>query len=480
MRIGSFENERREASQNLFRVACVCPNEPRSNRQQPLTPVDTVLGLADTSEMNISSGLKPPAAADLAAYTRDVAQRARTAARQLAVATGAQKGDWLRRSAELIRQRGTDLLEANEADCAAGRENGLSAAMLDRLRLNPSRLEAIASALEEVIALPEPVGEIIDSNVRPNGLLVTRVRVPLGVVFFIYESRPNVTVDAASLCVKSGNAVILRGGKEAHRSNQALGALLSEALAGTGLPRDAVQVVQTTDREAVGHFLRMHEQIDLAIPRGGRSLIERVAAEATMPVLKHFDGICHVYVDNSADFDMAERILINSKCQRPGVCNAAETLLVHRDAAATFLPRVAKSLREKGVELRACERSRALVPESRPATEDDFRTEYLDLILSVKVVDSIADAIDHIEAYGSHHTDAIITNNLAAATAFTAGVDSAAVLVNASTRFNDGGEFGLGAEIGISTDKFHARGPCGLKELTSYKYVVHGSGQIRT
>jgi glutamate-5-semialdehyde dehydrogenase len=430
--------------------------------------------------MNVSSGLEPPATADLAAYALDVANRARAASRRLAVATGAQKGDWLRSAAALIRQRVADLLEANEADCAAGRAAGLSAAMLDRLRLTESRLEGIARSLEEVAALPEPVGEIIDSNVRPNGLLVTRVRVPLGVVFFIYESRPNVTIDAAALCVKSGNAVILRGGKEAHRSNLALGAILTEALEGTGLPRDAVQLVQTTDRVAVGHFLKLHEQIDVAIPRGGRSLIERVTAEATMPVLKHFDGICHVYVDRSADFDMAERILINSKCQRPGVCNAAETLLVHRDAAAAFLPRAARSLRERGVELRCCERSRALVPDARPATDDDFRTEYLDLILSVKVVDTLSEAIDHIEAYGSHHTDVIVTNDLPAASAFTTRVDSAAVLVNASTRFNDGGELGLGAEIGISTDKFHARGPCGLKELTSYKYVVHGSGQIRT
>jgi glutamate-5-semialdehyde dehydrogenase len=430
--------------------------------------------------MNVSSGLEPPAVGDLAAYARDVANRAREASRRLAVATGAQKGDWLRRAAALVRRRTPDLLEANEADCTAGREAGLTAALLDRLRLTGPRLEGVARALEEVATLPEPVGEIIDSNVRPNGLLVTRVRVPLGVVFFIYESRPNVTVDAASLCVKSGNAVILRGGKEAHRSNQALGAVLSEALEGAGLPRDAVQLVQTTDREAVGHFLRLHEQIDLAIPRGGRSLIERVTAEATMPVLKHFDGICHVYVDRSADFDMAERIVINSKCERPAVCNAAESLLVHRDAAPRFLPQVARSLRERGVELRCCERSRLLIPDARPATDDDFRTEFLDLILSVKIVDTLAEAIDHIEAYGSHHTDVIVTNDLAAAGEFTARVDSAAVLVNASTRFNDGGELGLGAEIGISTDKFHARGPCGLKELTSYKYVVHGRGQIRT
>ncbi len=263
-------------------------------------------------------------------------------------------------------------------------------------------------------------------------------------------------------------------------SNHALASLMSDALEETGLPRDAVQLVETTDREAVGQFLRLHEYIDLAIPRGGRSLIDRVSAEATMPVLKHFDGICHVYVDGSADLEMAERILINSKCQRPGVCNAAESLLVHRDVAAAFLAKAAGSLQKNGVELRCCERSRVLIPNSRAATDDDFRTEYLDLILSVKVVDSLADAIQHIDAYGSHHTDTIVTNDLTAAETFVAQVDSAAVLVNASTRFNDGNQFGLGAEIGISTDKFHARGPCGLKELTSYKYVVHGSGQVRT
>jgi glutamate-5-semialdehyde dehydrogenase len=428
--------------------------------------------------MNV--GLEVSASTDLAEYARQVASRARQAARQLAVATGGQKNDWLTRSSELIRRRTSLLLEANERDCSAAQKAGLSAALIDRLRLTESRLEGIACGLEQVAALPEPVGEIFDSNVRPNGLVVTRVRVPLGVVFFIYESRPNVTVDAASLCVKSGNAVILRGGKEALASNRALADLLTEALDAAGLPRDAVQLVETTDREAIGHFLKLRDQIDVAIPRGGRSLIERVTAEATMPVLKHFDGVCHVYVDASADLKMAEDILINSKCQRPGVCNAAESLLVHRDVASRFLPQVGKSLRAKGVELRGCERTRGLIPDARSATEDDFRTEYLDLILSVKVVDSLADAIEHIETYGSHHTDTIVTNDLAAAREFTARVDSAAVLVNASTRFNDGAEFGLGAEIGISTDRFHARGPCGLKELTSYKYVVHGSGQIRS
>lgn len=423
--------------------------------------------------------LQPSTLTDLAAYTRNVATQARAASRELALVTGRKKIDWLKRSADAIRERSKMLIAENAIDLEKGPGYGLNAAALDRLKLTDSRLDAIAVALEQVSGLPDPVGEVIDSNVRPNGLLVTRVRVPLGVVFFIYESRPNVTVDAAALCVKSGNAVILRGGKEALHSNLALYSVLADALEETGLPRHAVQLVETTDRDAVGHFLKMHELIDVTIPRGGKSLIERVAAEATMPVLKHFDGVCHVFVDRSADFEQAEAIVINSKCQRPGVCNAAESLLVHAGIAETFLPKVAESLKQSGVELRCCERSRRLVPWGKSATEQDFRTEYLDLILSVKIVDNVDDAITHINEYGSHHTDAILTNDLAAAQKFTAAVDSAAVMVNASTRFNDGGEFGLGAEIGISTDKFHARGPCGLRELTSYKYVVHGAGQVK-
>ncbi len=416
---------------------------------------------------------------DLVQYAKDVANRARLASRELGLATGEQKSAWLKRSADAIRTQTARLIEANALDLEKAPEYGLTKAAIDRLRLTESRLEGIASALEDVARLPEPVGEIIDSNVRPNGLLVTRVRVPLGVVFFIYESRPNVTADAAALCVKSGNAVILRGGKEAFHSNQAIYRLLSENLENAGLPRYAVQLVETTDREAVGHFLRMRDDIDVTIPRGGKGLIERVAAEATMPVIKHFDGICHVYVDKAANLEMAENITINSKCQRTGVCNAAESLLIHQDIAETFLPRIGKSLQAAGVEMRCCPRSLPLVPAGKPATEEDFRTEYLDLILSIKIVDSLDEAVRHITEYGSQHTDSIVTNDLPAAEEFMRRVDSAAVMVNASTRFNDGGEFGLGAEIGISTDKFHARGPCGLKELTSYKYVVHGRGQIR-
>lgn len=416
---------------------------------------------------------------DLKNYTQQVARQARQASRGLAVARGEQKNNWLRDSATAIRQRGAELLEANARDIANAPGYGLTAAETDRLKLDDSRLEKIAIALEEVALLPDPVGEIIGSNSRPNGLLVTQVRVPLGVVFFIYESRPNVTADAAALCVKSGNAVILRGGKEALHSNLAFHALLRETLLANGLPEHAVQMVETTDREAVGHFLKMSDLIDVTIPRGGKSLIERVASEATMPVIKHFDGVCHVYVDRDADQEMALRILINSKCQRLGVCNAAESFLIHADIRDNFLPLAGAALKEQGVEIRGDEQVRQLLPEAVAATEEDYRTEYLDRIISARIVNSLDQAIDHITRYGSHHTDVIVTRDLNAARRFVAEVDSSAVLVNASTRFNDGGEFGLGAEIGISTDKFHARGPCGLKELTSYKYVAWGEGQIR-
>jgi glutamate-5-semialdehyde dehydrogenase len=412
-------------------------------------------------------------------YARETAARARRASRLLAGIGASAKNGWLRRAAVAIRERKAELKAANQRDVDAAPEFGLSAAAVDRLRLTDDRLGAIASTLEEVAALPDPVGEVIEGYVRPNGLRVAKVRVPLGVVFFIYESRPNVTADAAALCVKSGNAVILRGGKEALHSNQALHTVLADALEECDLPRDAVQLVGTPDREVVGQFLSLGDLIDVTIPRGGKSLIERVAAEARMPVIKHFDGVCHVYVDRSADLEMASRILINAKVQRPGVCNAAETLLVHSAVAATFLPAIAAALGAAGVELRGCPRTLQILPQARPATEEDWRTEYLDLILSVRVVSTLEEAIDHIETFGSRHTDAIVTTDLVAATTFTRGVDSAAVMVNSSTRFNDGGELGLGAEIGISTDKFHARGPCGLQELTSYKWIVHGDGHVR-
>ncbi len=416
---------------------------------------------------------------DLAAYCTDVARRARAAARALAVVPGARKDAWLRAAAASLEDRAAELLAANEKDLAAAADVGLSAAQIDRLRLNAARLRAAADGLRDIAALPDPVGQVRSSTIRPNGLEVHKVGCPLGVIFFIYESRPNVTVDAAGLCVKSGNAVILRGGREALHSNTALHRVLTECLRDADLPADSVQLVETTDRAAVGHLLRLHEWIDLAIPRGGEGLIRRVAEEARMPVLKHYKGNCHVYVEKSADLDMAERILVNGKCQRPGVCNAVESLLVDAAAAPAFLPRAAAALRKRGVEIRGCPATRPLVPDAVAATEEDFAAEYLNLILSVKVVEGLEEAVAHINRYGSGHTDAIITNDRTAARRFVAAVDSSAVMVNASTRFNDGGELGLGAEIGISTDKFHARGPCGLLELTSYKYIVQGDGQVR-
>jgi glutamate-5-semialdehyde dehydrogenase len=408
-----------------------------------------------------------------------MAGRAKAASVVLACASTEQKNRWLLAAAAAIESCTAELLAANARDVAAAPAFGLNAAAIDRLTLTPSRIKAAADGLRQVAAQPDPVGEVRECEIRPNGLQVQKVGVPLGVVFFIYESRPNVTVDAAALCVKSGNAVILRGGKEAIRSNTALHRHLADELARAGLPRDAVQLVATTDREAVGHFLRMPHLIDLAIPRGGKSLIERVAAEAKMPVMKHYDGNCHVYVDASADLDTAERIVVNAKCQRPGVCNAAESLLVHAAVADALLPRVGAALAARGVEIRGCEETRERIPSAKPATEADHRAEFLDLVISVKVVESLDAAVSHINEYGSKHTDAIVTSDPAAARSFAQRVDSSAVMVNASTRFNDGFELGLGAEIGISTDKFHARGPCGLRELTTYKYVVTGTGQVR-
>jgi len=416
---------------------------------------------------------------DLLQYVDKVANNAREAVTKLTAATGEQKLRWLKRCAADLVSRADEIIAANQKDLVAGEAKGLSSAMLDRLRLTKDRLQSLADAVVEIGQLPDPVGEIIESCKRPNGLLVTKVRVPLGVVFFIYESRPNVTVDAAALCVKSGNAVILRGGSEAFHSNTALYSVLQDSLQYEGLPPNAVQLVETTDRAAVGEFLGRGDLIDVTIPRGGRGLIERVAKEATMPVIKHFDGICHVYIDASADQEMATQISVNSKCHRPGVCNAAETLLIHKDAAAKFWPELAAALQANGVELRCCERSGVGIDGAKAATDEDFHTEYLDLILSVKIVDDIQAAANHIRNYGSGHTESIVTKDLQASEYFQNHVDSSAVIINASTRFNDGGEFGLGAEIGISTDRFHARGPCGLKEIMSYKYVVHGTGQVR-
>ena len=445
---------------------------------------------------------------DSLSYSQHLAQNARAAASELAPVAAGRKNAWLQRIAHALREDSATIVAANAKDLAAGVQAGLSSAMLDRLQLTPDRIESLAKAVEHIVALPDPVGEVIEGQRRPNGLFVTRVRVPLGVVFFIYESRPNVTIDAAALCVKSGNAVILRGGSEAIHSNKALQAVLKKTLGAEGLPQHAVQLVESTDRDIVGHLLSMGNLIDVTIPRGGKSLIERVAREATMPVIKHFDGICHVYVDATADEQMAIDITINSKCHRPGVCNAAETLLIHRDAAPVIWPRLAKELQSRGVELRCCPTSLVLIGSDplrtvntevhspvkgsdpiktdpikstcKAATEEDYATEHLDLILSVRIVDSIDQAIEHIRCFGSAHTDAIVTSCVASSMKFEAEVDSAAVVINASTRFNDGGELGMGAEIGISTDRFHARGPCGLRELTSYKFIVRGEGQIRT
>lgn len=416
---------------------------------------------------------------DLARLAQDLARRARAASSPLARLSSARKDAWLHRVADALESHQDPLLQANQRDVHLASEHGLSRAQIDRLRLTPDRLGSAAQGLRQVASLPEPIGQILAGYTRPNGLEVRKITVPLGVILFIYESRPNVTLDAAGLCVKSGNAVILRGGKEALHSNLALYELLTDCLVREGLPRDAVQLVPSTDRALVGELLHLDQWIDLVIPRGGEDLIRRVAQDARMPVLKHYKGICHVYVHSAADLDRAERIVVNAKCQRPGVCNAAECLLVDEAIAQTFLPRISQRLLDKGVELRGCPLTQRLVPQAQPARKEDYDTEFLDLILAVKVVSGLPQAVEHIEQHGSHHTDAIVTEDLAAARTFIAGVDSAAVLVNASTRFHDGFELGLGAEIGISTDKFHARGPCGLLELTSYKYVVYGDGQVR-
>jgi glutamate-5-semialdehyde dehydrogenase len=372
------------------------------------------------------------------------------------------------------------ILAANSLDLGRAEQNGLSKAMIDRLTLDPKRLKAVADAVREVATLPDPVGELLTEWTRPNGLHIRKLRVPIGVIGIIFESRPNVTTDAASLCFKTSNATILRGGSEAIDSNRALAAALQAGGERAGLPADSIQLIPFTDRSSVEHMARMDQFIDLIIPRGGKGLIEKVVSTARMPVIKHYDGVCHVYVHADADFDMAANIIVNSKCQKPGVCNALETILVHRDAAAAFYPLVGKRLAEAKVEVRGDEEALAhLGVPAQAATEEDWSTEYLDLILSAKTVSGLDEAIAHINHYGSHHTDSIITRDANAAARFQHEVDSAVVLHNASTRFNDGGEFGFGAEIGISTDKLHARGPMGLAELCSYKYLIAGDGQLR-
>ncbi len=417
--------------------------------------------------------------AEIQSAIHDMGRRARAASYALVKLTTDQKNAILHAMAAEITARQDAILAANALDLSRAAENGLSKAMIDRLTLDPKRLQAIADAVREVATLPDPVGELLSDWTRPNGLRIRKIRVPIGVIGIIFESRPNVTTDAASLCFKTGNATILRGGSEAIDSNRALAAALQAGGEQAGLPPDSIQLIPFTDRASVEHMAKMDQYLDLIIPRGGKGLIEKVVASARMPVIKHYDGVCHVYVH--ADPQMAADIILHAKCQKPGVCNALETLLVHRDIAASFYPRLGAQLTAAKVEIRGDDASRQhLGVPAKTATEDDWKTEYLDLILSTKTVSSIDEAIAHINRYGSHHTDSIITANRATAERFQHEVDSAVVLHNASTRFNDGGEFGFGAEIGISTDKLHARGPMGLAELCSYKYLVDGTGQVRS
>ena len=381
--------------------------------------------------------------------------------------------------ANAMRAEAKAILKTNAADIAAGKEAGLSPAMIDRLTLSSDRIEKMAHSAEEIAELRDPVGEIIEGYVRPNGLLIQRVRVPIGVVLVIYESRPNVTSDVAALCLKSGNATILRGGKEALRTNMAIHRALAGGIQGANLPADAVQMVDRPDRDLLSELLRRSDTIDLVIPRGGEGLIRTVTEQSTIPVIKHYKGVCHVYVDDLADLHMAAEICFNAKVQRPGVCNAMETMLVHKTIAARFLPRICKRLSEAGVELRGCERTRQIIPDAKPATGEDWSAEYLGPILAIRVVDDIGQAIDHIAVYGSAHTDAIVSEDIRHIQQFVRDVDSSSVMVNTTTRFSDGGEYGLGAEVGISTDKLHARGPMGCRDLTTYKWVVTGNGQLR-
>jgi glutamate-5-semialdehyde dehydrogenase len=416
---------------------------------------------------------------DIAGYMRDVGRRARAASHALARADTDTKNRALRAIAAAIRRERKAILAANAEDVADARKEGLEPAMIDRLTLADKSIEAMACGVEAVAALPDPIGVVSELREQPTGIKVGRMRVPLGVIGIIYESRPNVTADAAALCLKSGNAAILRGGKEAIRANQTIAACVRAGLREAGLPEDGVQVVETTDRAAVGELLRMNEYVDIIVPRGGKGLIERVIAESRIPMIKHLDGVCHVFIDSDADVEMAIRIADNAKTQRYGTCNTMETLLVAEDVAADVLPRLGRIYREKGVELRGDARARAIFPDMRPATEDDWYAEYLAPILAVRVVKDVDEAMAHIARYGSQHTDAIVTRNEARARRFLREVDSSSVLWNASTRFADGFEFGLGAEIGISTDKLHARGPVGLEGLTSQKWVVLGEGQVR-
>ena len=412
-------------------------------------------------------------------YMQRVGRQARAASCAIARADGRVKDAALRAIASAIRRETSALLAANRDDLAAAREAGLEPAMLERLTLTEKSVATMADGVEQVAALPDPVGEISNLKFRPSGIQVGKMRVPLGVIGIIYEARPNVTADAAALCLKSGNAAILRGGSEAIRSNRVIAALVHEGLAAAGLPADVVQVVDTTDRAAVGQLITMREYVDVIVPRGGKGLIARLLAEARVPMIQHLDGNCHVYVDADADDEKAVAIVENSKTQRYGTCNTAESLLVARSVAARLLPPIAAMLRAKGVEIRGCEETRQLVAEALAATDDDYAAEFLAPIISVKVVADIDEAIAHINRYGSHHTETMVSENYSKALRFLREVDSSSVMINASTRFADGFEYGLGAEIGISTDKIHARGPVGLEGLTSQKWIVLGSGQVR-
>ena len=410
----------------------------------------------------------------------NVARDARKAAQTLGSLSASVKNELLQRMARALLDGQEQLSEENEKDLAAARKAGLAPAMVDRLVLDAARIRAMADGLREVAELPDPVGEVTGMQRRPNGLLVGRMRVPLGVIGIIYESRPNVTADAAGLCLKSGNAVILRGGKEALHSNLAIGAILRNQLERMGLPAASLQVIETTEREAVLELLKREDEIDLIIPRGGEGLIHFVSEHSRIPVIKHYKGVCHTFVDASADFAQAEKICINAKVQRPGVCNAMETLLIHQDIAETFIPRIASVMRSHGVELRGCPVTREFAPQTAAASEDDWYAEYLDLTLAVKVVENLEEAIDHIRTYGSLHTEVIVTRDYENAQRFLNEVNSSVVMVNASSRFSDGNQLGLGAEIGISTTKLHSFGPMGLEDLTTRKFIIYGDGQVRS
>ncbi|PCM43806.1 glutamate-5-semialdehyde dehydrogenase [Marinobacter sp. ANT_B65] len=416
---------------------------------------------------------------DIAAYMTEVGQRARAAATLVARSTTEVRNRALLATADALDAARSEMAEANARDLANGKESGLDAAMLDRLELTPARVDAMIEGLRQVASLPDPIGAITDMTYRPSGIQVGKMRVPLGVIGIIYESRPNVTVEAASLCLKSGNASILRGGSESIHSNQAIAVCLARGLAEAGLPESAVQVIKTTDRAAVGELITMPEYVDVIVPRGGKGLIERISRDARVPVIKHLDGVCHVYIDSHADPEKALRVAVNAKTHRYGTCNTMETLLVDEEVAADMLPLLGSAFIEKGVELRGCEQTLEILADIKPATEADWEAEYLAPVLAIRVVDGLDGAIDHINRYSSQHTDSIITENYTRARRFITEVDSSSVMVNASTRFADGFEYGLGAEIGISTDKIHARGPVGLEGLTSQKYVVFGDGHIR-